>query len=640
MELDVYLRVIRRWIWLIVLLLVIAAGASYLLTRMQPPSYTAQVKLLVGPGVDDPNSNLSILNASTRAMQTYANLATTRNVLEPVIDELKLGMGVNALAGQITVTPDTNTSILTIAVRSANQKQAVDIANGVAKQLQLLHSNASDGQSASNDQVGAQIKVFEDQAARSQARLSQLQSDLQAASNAENTPAFTDQAKKVQALEAQVNAPTDPAIAKQMQDHQVRIQQLETTLRGTVNVEARRLTLDELAREDQTLQALIGQVNAQKRLVLDQLSQERSRLDSMRSAATNQQSQILSQMAIERTQLADAQRNLSTLYPALSNASINQITVVDPAANATPETGKATLIILVAALAGLVLGITAAFAFEYLDDRIRTPEQLAATGARVWGWIGRQKVLLPPDSSKRPLRLGADAKVQEAYRGLSMKLMSNGHSKIASLLIANFEPGDTAAEVASNLAITLARAGRRVALVDANLQESSLGKWFQAENKEGLVDWLTYGPHDLHLVPVEWAPGLSVMPSGVMDSNSSQMLIWPRMADLINRVENQTDILIVAGPPLTASADSLFLASHLGGVLAVAEKGKTKRSSAEAAIENLRSLGIEVLGLILTDGKKVYAKTPPPPESRRATPVRQRLLSSAPLPQPETRGKT
>jgi capsular polysaccharide biosynthesis protein len=640
MEIDVYLQVIRRWIWLLVVMAVVAAGASFVLVRLKPTTYVAQVKLLVGPGVDNANTNMSILNASNQVMQTYANLATTQSVLQQVIDELHLDIGPTALASQITVTPDMNTGFLVIAVRSTNQKQAVAAANGLAKELVLLHAKKLDnGQNSSDRDVSAQVRQFEEQVARSQARIAQLEGDFKATSEAESQPSFVSQVNKIQALEAQLAAPIDPAVAKQMQDRRARIQQLEALLRSTVNVDARRITLDELAREDQTLQSQTAQLNEQKRLLMDQLGQERSRLDSMRNAITSQQNQILAQLGMERSQLADGQRNLSALYPALQNAAISQITIIDPAVNAPPETSRSTLIVLVAALAGLILAITLAFAFEYLDDKIRTPEQLEATGARVWGWIGRQNALPPPGRSKQGFAPLPDGRTVEAFRRLSIELMSNGSSRVSSLLIANFERGDTAAEIASNLAIMLTRSGKHVVLIDANLRQPALGKWFHVENKEGLTDWLSSGRRDPNLVPIEWAPGLSVLPAGTVNGNSPRELAWPRMADLIKRVESQTDMLIVSGPPLSTSADSLFLASHLGAVLAVAQTGRTQRALAGATIDNLRSVGIRVLGLILADGTKPHIKSPRQPEARQTHPFGKRLPSSAFQPQTNPKDK-
>lgn len=247
--------------------------------------------------------------------------------------------------------------------------------------------------------------------------------------------------------------------------------------------------------------------------------------------------------------------------------------------------------------------------------------------------------MLSPGASRPSLTPSPGGKVPEAFRLLSMKLMSNGTSNVSSLLIANFERGETAAEVASGLAIMLAHAGKHVVLIDANTRQPILGKWFQAENKEGLTDWLSNGVHDPNLAPVEWVPGLRVMPAGIVNGNAVPESAWPRMADLIRRIESQSDVLVVAGPPLSESADSLFLASHVGGVLAVAERGKTHRSVAEATIENLRSLGVQVLGLVLADGAKPHVKTARQPAARKTPPSRIRLLSAASIPSSESRDK-
>jgi capsular polysaccharide biosynthesis protein/Mrp family chromosome partitioning ATPase len=603
MEIDVYLQVIRRWILLIIVMTAAAAAIGYVLIQRQPTSYSAQVQLLVGPGVDNTSSNLNVLRASTTVMQTYAQLATTKNLLQQVITELKLDMTPNNLASQITVTPNTDAQIITVVVHSTNQKQAIAIANTLAHDLVNLHS-VKDVSGPAGD-VGAldsQANAIQTQIARSQARINQLQSDLKSASDVQNQPAFADEQNRIKDLEAQIAAPTDPALAKDIQDHQTRIQQLQAALGTAATLDARRMTLDELNREDQKLDSDNSLVSERKRLLIDQLSQEHNRLQSMQTANADLQNQILSQLSIERAQLGDAQRNLATIYPTLQNGFSSQIILIDPATTATPETSKAPLIAAVAGLGGLVLALTLAFAYEYLDDKIKTPDQLAqATGVRVWDSINKKSA---PRSGWLQRNGNRSDGMSEALRRLSIGLTPNGSGNASSVLVSSLERNnDWAAVVASNLAVALARVGKRVILVDANIRQPKLGALFQVDGRTGLADWLAGTSEEPGLIPIASVPGLWLLPVGFANGEVAQDLAWPRMEQLIKSVEPHTDVLIVAGPPLSSSADSYFLASHLGGVLGIATKGKTRRKAAAEIVENLRSSGIRVLGMILADGR-------------------------------------
>lgn len=613
------------------LMAIVAAGASYVLVLRQPNIYVAQADLLVGPGIANPASDLNVLRTSTEVMNTYVEFAKTRNIMQQVIDDLRLDIGPVNLAGMITVTPGTTTQVLNVAVRSGDQKQAIAIANSMAKALVRLYSDtAADGSPNSVGELTARAKELRAAIATSQAQIGQFESDLKAAIEARNNPAVTEQENKIKQLEEQLAAPTDPVLAKRIQDRQTRIQQLELSLKSTVNIDARRLILDELAREDGQLTAEKNQVNDARRLILEQLAQERNRLTSMQTALTQQQNQVLTQLTLERTQLTDAQRNLAALDATLQNSLSRNITLIDPAVTAPPEAGRGTLIVLFAAVGGLVLGLTLGFALESGDDSVRTPEQLAhATGVQVWGSIGRPTELLRPGPYGQMLTAPNDWRIAEAFRLLCMKLTPSGSSDVCSLLVTNFEPGEPSAQVASNLAITLTRAGKRVVLIDADLRHPTLGTLFHLENKEGLAHWLANGSRDPKLWPVEWAPGLSVLPVGATNGGPTQELVWPRIEDLIRRVQAQADMLIVAGPALSASADSFFLASHLGGVIAVAQKGRSRRKLAAETVENLRSLGIQVMGLILTDGEKPRFKSLPLPEPRPVQGPEKLPLSSS-----------
>lgn len=591
MEIDHYLQVIRRWVWLIVYMTIAAAAISFFLVQRQTPTYVAQAKLLVGPGINSPVTDSNTGRSSAQFMQTYADLATTRSVLQQVIDDLQLNMSPTTLAGQITVAPALETQVLNITVRSHDQTRAIAVANGLANVLVGLDTKARGG-SAGNS--GGSASQIQEQRARVQARIDQLEAELEAANQAQNHPEIKAQEAKIQELEEQLAAPIDPAIAKRMQDRQARIAQLETSLKSTLSLEARRLILDELAREDSLLAADRALVDDRKSTLNDELNQERNRLTSMQPAILQRQNLLQSQLTFERNQLA-------ALYS-------RQIEVIDPAVTATPEGSRSSMIVIVASLAGLVLGLTLAFAFEYLDDRVRTTEQLGkATGVPVWGSIGRQTVLLRPGRFGRALSSPTDWKIAEAFRWLCMKLTPDSPDGVCSVLVTSFEQGDTAAVVASNLAITLTRAGKRVALVDANLRRPTLGTLFQTEGQEGVADWLADGANDPKLVPIEWAPGLMVMPVGTVPGDM-QELTWPRMQELLKRVMAQADMVVVTGPPLSGSADSFFLASQLGGVLAVAQNGETRRSRAAETVESLRSMGVQVLGLILADGVQVRFK--------------------------------
>ena len=136
MELMGYVRVLRRRWWMIVICPIIAALAAGIVSLALPPVYEAQVVLLVRPaqplGSTDPT--VAALT-SDQISRTYASLMTQRPLLQSVSSELGLSIRPDDLAKEITVTPETNTTILDVAVKDTNPALARDLANRLTADL-------------------------------------------------------------------------------------------------------------------------------------------------------------------------------------------------------------------------------------------------------------------------------------------------------------------------------------------------------------------------------------------------------------------------------------------------------------------------------------------------------------------------
>src|ERR1700682_2780458 len=135
MELNRYLRVVRQRLWMIVACPIVAALAAGIVSFVLPPVYEAHTSLLVWPsnlGPADPNVTPLTPDQVSR---TYALLMIQRPVLESVSKELGLNIRPEDLAKEITVTPQTNTTILDVAVRDTNPALARDIANRLVEKL-------------------------------------------------------------------------------------------------------------------------------------------------------------------------------------------------------------------------------------------------------------------------------------------------------------------------------------------------------------------------------------------------------------------------------------------------------------------------------------------------------------------------
>lgn len=135
LEIRRYLRIFRRWWWLLLAATLLAAGGSYLATRSQPRIYSSQARVLVGTSIQSRNPDWVAINTAEQLAQTYAELATTRPVLQGVIDRLGLQASPEALRGMVSVKPVQGTQILDIVVVDTDPLRAATIANAVAEEL-------------------------------------------------------------------------------------------------------------------------------------------------------------------------------------------------------------------------------------------------------------------------------------------------------------------------------------------------------------------------------------------------------------------------------------------------------------------------------------------------------------------------
>ena len=137
MELKHYLVILRRWGWIMLLCTILASVASYWFSSRQPRVYESIARYLVGPVLDNPNVSSNDMRASSQVGQTYAQIVTTRPIVQGVIDKLKLDNVTDAetVAKNVTATWIDAAQILSIRVHASDPQVAADIANALGEAL-------------------------------------------------------------------------------------------------------------------------------------------------------------------------------------------------------------------------------------------------------------------------------------------------------------------------------------------------------------------------------------------------------------------------------------------------------------------------------------------------------------------------
>jgi non-specific protein-tyrosine kinase len=156
---------------------------------------------------------------------------------------------------------------------------------------------------------------------------------------------------------------------------------------------------------------------------------------------------------------------------------------------------------------------------------------------------------------------------------------------------------------AVNLGVTMARAGRRVVLVDLDLRRPRMGDFFDLEDGPGFTSVLVGdAPLSEALVAVEVATGvppLQLLTSGPVPPNPSELMGASRVSELLIGLQSIADLVIIDSPPLIPVTDALVLSGRVDGVLLVVAAGQTRRRHLGRAVELLQQAEAPLLGAVL-----------------------------------------
>jgi len=496
-----YLKLLRRWWWLLVLAPLVGAGIGLVVGLRAPRVYQTGTYLvinqIVNPYAPNPNNDLGY---SQGVAAQYGQLMRTDPFLAETIQQLGLSLTIEELNEEIVaVRVLSGSQYLLLSVRDTDPVRAAAIANKMPEILlrRVQEQRARDGQP-----VRAEIeREFEDarqRVAEASNRLTQLR-----------------------------------AIP---------------TVSGDTLLEEQRLQT-ELALYQSVYFGLLGE---QRRIRLEQL------------------------------QVASA---ISVAIPA------HVPTESLPRAIA-PQVQRFALI-------GLLLPLGFLVAKEVLDDRIRSLRSL------------RRRYDLTPlgalpalgDEGGAPMAAPAllqDDRLIEPLRLLRTRLEFVNPRTPTAICVSGARRGEGASTVAAHLAIAQAQAGRRVILIDADLREPALHRFFDLDNEHGLSTWLAQSPGGPLQLPLQdGPPGLRILTGGPVLANATELLSSPRLGELLDDLRAQADIVILDAAPLLPFADTLALQRLVDGAVLVVDAGRTGTRLLERALGALQQTSGNVLGVVL-----------------------------------------
>ncbi len=270
----------------------------------------------------------------------------------------------------------------------------------------------------------------------------------------------------------------------------------------------------------------------------------------------------------------------------------------------SPSSPKTKRNVLLGILLGALLGFGLAALLERVDRRVRSVDDLEGLfGAPLIARISRNKAL--PNTELKDI---LQAQESEDFRILRTNLRYfNVDREMKSILLASPEPGDGKSTVARGLAAAMAEVGEDVLLLEADLRKESAFRASGGQAAPGLSTVLSGVPLDEVLIEVPIAsPGveeartLTVLSSGPVPPNPSELLESERMQALMEELHERFKVVVIDSPALGIVSDALDLAPFASEVLVIGGVGKTTQEAARAFVKQLALLGKEPVGVIAT----------------------------------------
>ncbi|HEX6975015.1 MAG TPA: polysaccharide biosynthesis tyrosine autokinase [Vicinamibacterales bacterium] len=381
----------------------------------------------------------------------------------------------------------------------------------------------------------------------------------------------------------------------------------------------------EMIKLNSSIASLEEQLRAEKSKVIETIRNEyRSAVaneQSLTAALENQkrQSMDLDKKASGYTVLERQAAGEREIYQSLltqdkelrviRNSRANNIQLMDVA-----EVPKAPYVpdhrrdLLLSVVLGLALAVGIAFGIEYLDDTIKTPDDV--TRRLNLPLLG----LVPAVRGDSAPLLASDVPHDfgEAFRSLRTSLVFTSKGEGARLLgVTSTQPLEGKTTTACNLAMVLAYGGARVLLIDADMRRPGLHRTMGMPNEAGLSHVLTGQARIREVVRTTSEPNLVVITAGRTPPNPSELLAGDRMRELLQKLAHSPfDWVIIDTPPVLAVTDAVVLAPMLSGFTFVVGAEMTRRGHVERAVEMMQAARQPIVGVVLNrvdfDRNKYY----------------------------------
>lgn len=290
------------------------------------------------------------------------------------------------------------------------------------------------------------------------------------------------------------------------------------------------------------------------------------------------------------------------------------IDIIDPAVVANvPVSPKVQLNLLLGAIIGLGLGISLVFAREYLDVRVRTPEDLKKRGLPPL-----TAVALMDDELKRLAEAGGKngkgvdahlitfsnplSSIAESYRRLRTNVQYGQLDvPLKTIVVTSANPAEGKSTTVSNLAIAFAQTGKKTLLVDTDLRKPSVHSEFSLSRDPGLSDYLFGTAKEQEVIRPTVVEHLDIICCGSIPPNPAEIIGSQKMKEFLESLKKKYDYILFDSPPVLAVADPTILATMVDGVVVVVSSGNTRLDALQRSLELVLGVGGKLVGIVLNN---------------------------------------
>lgn len=355
----------------------------------------------------------------------------------------------------------------------------------------------------------------------------------------------------------------------------------------------RRISLEtKLTDIEASLEAAIAEHAALRQIPMPAGGVERTVIDKWEM----DQKRLTQEYEVAQASYTEADRRLRALAQDAQAQRVPEVTFPKVSPPAEPVTPRRKRDLVVAVALGLMLGLGAVFLLAYLDDRVHSPEDVERVSSLpALAYVPRIAAKVPQCLSLLP----SDSPISEAYRALRSSIgFAEFDGRIRRLLVTSATDGEGKTLTAVNLAMAMAVAGRRVVLVDTDLRRPGVQRRLELPDGPGLTELLSGEVGEAAVLQSTQITNLQVICAGRSSAVAAELLESPRFLQLLERLGERFDVVVLDSPPCLAVVDPAIVAAEADGVLLVVRAGQTRVEEVASAEHLLNQARARILGIV------------------------------------------